>query len=248
MTRPSFKVLGVTLAIVLASSLFVSHAVADQPLAALPSVGASQGYAASQQFSMPGGMPPPGAGSNVKGGNKLPHDQTGTLTLTRAASDSVRVAASDGLDAFDQTLHADANGIIAQSSLANPFIDVFNTAAAMLAAAPASAQKNAKWNIKVAAPSWMSSMGMAVPKELSSVPVTITAVSVTTNAVTLHGEGKADQTMATGMGSQTIELSVATDCTIRSGNLKSCSRTTGISTTLASASYGFSETTSLTAK
>jgi hypothetical protein len=247
MRRPSFNVLGVALTIVLAGSFFVSRANADQSITPLPSVGSSQAYVASQQFPMPGGMLPPG-GSSAKGGGKLPHDQSGTLTLTRAASDSVRVAASDGLDNFDQSLHADANGTIAQSSPANPFVDVFDMVAVMLAAAPANLQKNATWNIKVAAPSWMNSMGMTVPKDLSSVPMTITAVSVAANAITLHGEGKATKTMPTGMGPETIAVSLSTDCTIGSGRLKSCSRTTGISTGIASGSYGFDETTTLTAK
>jgi len=189
-----------------------------------------------------------GGASSGKGAQSAMHDQSGTLTITRVANDSARLVASDGLDAFDQTLHVDARGAVAQPSPANPFIDILDTVAAVLAAAPASPQKGAAWSVNVAAPSWINNfMNGTLPKSLSSIPVSVSVVSVTSNTFSLHGEGKGELTMATGMGNQTNTISVALDCTLHSSQIKSCSRTS-LGLNLGPTNYGFGETTALAAK
>ena len=245
------SVLGIgrfTLVATLAAALAGLQALADASLSALPNVGASQALTASQRFSV-GGGPPMGGASSGKGAQNAIHDQSGTLTITRVASDSARLAASDGLDAFDQTLHVDARGAVAQPSPANPFIDALDTVAAVLAAAPSNPQKGAAWSASVTAPSWINNfMNGALPKSLSSIPVSVTVASVTGDTMNLRGEGKGEFTMATGMGNQTSTISVALDCTLRSSQVQSCSRTTSLGMNLGPTNYGFGETTTLAAK
>ncbi len=249
MRLSAFRTMGGAVTAALVVGFIGVQASADGPLSALPNVGASQTYSAAQQFSIPGGgFLPPGAAANGKGPVN-PHDQSGTLTITRVASDSIRVSASDGLDAFDQTLHVDAQGSVAQSSPANPFIDELDNVAAILAAAPSNQQKGATWSVKLPTPSWIAAfMPGSTPKEFSSVPVTVTVAAVTGDTTSLHGEGKVEVKVGTGLGTQTNRLSIAADCTLHSGHLKSCSRTTSFGYDLGASSMGFSETTTLTAK
>jgi hypothetical protein len=244
-----FSVLGrFTIVAALATGLAGLQALADGSLSALPNVGASQALNASQKFSV-GGGPPMGGASSGKGAQGALHDQSGTLTITRIANDSARLASSDGLDAFDQTLRVDARGAIAQPSPANPFIDALDTVTAVLAAAPANPQKAAAWSVSVTAPSWINSfMNGALPKSLSSIPVNVTVASATGDTLSLRGEGKGEFKMATGMGDQTNTISIALDCTLRSGQIKSCSRMTSLGLNLGPTNYGFGETTALAAK
>ena len=239
----------IVIAVVLAASSLVfarSQADADNAWSVLPDVGGSQSYAAVEHFSVPGGVALPGSGPNLHNGHKAPHEQSGTLTVTRLGADATRVEAKDGLDAFDQTLHTDAQESITQPSPGSPFVDLLENAAAIFSAAPAGAHQGAQWHATIAPPSWLSDNVNPLPKELSSIPLTLTVGSVTGNTVNVHGDGKSQYTPG---GEETISFSVAIDCTVRAGRFNSCTRSGVMGIAMRSgAAYDFTETTSLAPK
>ena len=228
-----------TLALALASSLVGLRALGDGSLSALPNVGASQVFNASQEFTI-----------GAKGVQGVPHNQSGTLTVMRVASDSARFSASDGLDAFDQMLHVDTKGTIAQSSPANTFVDALDTFAAAFAAAPANMQKGDKWSVTVASPSWINSYTKGtLPKFMSSIPLNIKVASVTADTAELVGIGEDAFTTTTGTGNQMNIITLDFECTLHSGQIKSCSRTTTLALNLKpNVPSGFGETTTLSTK
>lgn len=228
-----------TLALALASSLVGLRALGDGSLSALPNIGASQVFNVSQEFTI-----------GAKGVQGVPRNQSGTLTVMRAGSDSARFSTSDGLDAFDQTLHVDTRGTISQSSPANTFVDALDTFAAALAAAPANTQKGVKWKVTVAAPSWINSYTKGtLPKSMSSIPLHIKVASVTEDTVELVGIGEDAFTTVADTGYLMNIMTLNFECTLRSGRIKSCSRTTTLALNLRpNVASGFGETTTLSAK
>lgn len=227
-----------TLALALASSLVGLQALGAGSLSVLPNVGASQVFNASQEFTI-----------GAKGVQGVPHNQSGSLTVMRVAADSARFSASDGLDAFDQTLRVDARGTIAQSSPANIFVDALDTFAAALAAAPANMQKGVKWSVTVATPSWINPYTKGtLPKSMSSIPLNVKVVSVMADTAELVGVGSVSVLLTTDTA-QMDTMSMVFECTLRSGQIKSCSRTTTLALNLKpNVPSGFGETTTLTAK
>jgi len=244
----SRRTLGVTLTAVVVVSFFIRQAVADASLSALPSVGASQVFTATEQYTMNGMSIPPGPMPTLRGGGQAPHDQSGTLTVTRAVADSVHIAASDGLDTFDQTLQVDTQGSIAPPKPQYTFVELLSNVVAVLAAAPAPLQKNATWSVKLASPSWMSSGRSALPSQLSSVPATFKVISVTGNSVSVHGDGKFEQDAQTIRGTATSGWSASVDCTFTSGRIHMCSKTTTLGGGMPGTQLNLSDTVTLTAK
>jgi len=72
----SRQTLGVTLTVVVIVAFFIPQAVADASLSALPSVGASQVFSATEHYSMNGMSMPPGPLPTLKDGEQMPHDQS----------------------------------------------------------------------------------------------------------------------------------------------------------------------------
>lgn len=209
---------------------------ADTPQATLPDVGASQVFAASVHVKLPMALPP--GGENSKYPADLPHDQTGTFTVARTASDSVHLTAADGLDALDQTLHLDDRGSIAQSSPASSFIDALNYVAAVIASEPAGAQTAATWKVNVQV------AGMDHKSPSVSVPMSVELLSVADGVARIHAEGDSKSTIR----DSSIDTSLVIELTLKAGRVGSYTGTTtyGIATPMINLSMG--ETTSLTAK
>ena len=245
----SRQTLGVTLTVVVIVAFFIPQAVADASLSALPSVGASQVFSATEHYSMNGMSMPPGPLPTLKDGEQMPHDQSGTLTVTRAAADSVHIAASDGLDTFDQTPQVDAQGSIAPPKPQYTFVELLSNVAAVLAAAPAPLQKDATWSVKLTSPSWMSSGRLPLPSQISSVPAAFKVVSVTGNSVSVHGDGKFENNIQTIRGPATSGWSASIDCKFMSGRIHMCSKTTTLGAAIPGAQFiKMSDVVTLTAK
>lgn len=231
------------------AALAVTVASADQTNPALPAVGVTQSYAATQQYQSPGGYMPPGA-MQYKGVT-MPHDQSGTLMLNRTAPDQVHLTASGGLDAFDATQHVDNNGRVAQPSSPYPFIDLLNDVSAMMANAPASLQKDATWKATIDAPGWESVVvGGSMPKQMKSLDVTMRVVSVSGNTTQLHGDGKMVTTEHTISGDTSATIETTLDCTLVSGQMQRCAvvHSEGVSFAAMNVNMSIADTVTMTKK
>jgi hypothetical protein len=239
MRFPVFGIGRFAFALAMTSSLVGLHAQGASSLSALPHVGGTQVFNAMLEFTA------------AKGLQGIPHNQNGTLTVTRVADDSARFSASGGLDEFDQTLHVDGRGVVAQSSTANTFVDALDTVGVALAAAPANLQKDVKWSATVATPSWIKSYTKgALPESASSIPLNIKVDSVREDTVELSGVGANSFFTTAGAETRMNNIVIALDCTLHSGQLKSCTRTTDIALNLKLnvPGGGVLEKTTLTAK
>jgi hypothetical protein len=203
---------------------------ADGQLSALPSVGASRTYNASQEQAYLG-------------------SQGGTLTLARVDANSVHITAGGSLPAFDQTLGVDSGGSIAQPSPPDPFINLLNNLTAVLAAAPPGLQPKAQWSLKVQAPSWPSGRrAMSLPKDFATVPVTVTVTSVSGDIVSFHAQGKDEVDIMTVAGNSGTRESMTIDFELKSGQLQSCTQTTELAAGMLASPATLSQSASLTAK
>jgi hypothetical protein len=214
------RTVGFVLALAFVSAFICVRVLADGQLSALPNVGASQTYNASE---------------NAPVG---PWSQSGTLTIARVAEDSLHVSATNGLAALDQTLSVDPKGSVAQPSPPSPFIDLLDYVAAILAAAPPNVQKGAQWNVNVSALSpedTARESGVAAhgyTKHLKPFDIrmtlTITLASVSGDVMTFHGQGTVKQETATIAGASGEDIYNTIDFELKSGQLQSCTRTTQV--------------------
>jgi hypothetical protein len=233
--------------LVLLLALAARAAWADANPAVLPDPGSTRSFSASEQFESPGGFMPPGNAPTMKGVTR-PHSQSGTLTLNRVSNDSLHLTASDGLDAFDQTLHVDGRGIVDQSKPPYAFTDLLNSLSAMMAAAPAALQKDATWTTSIATPSWLSNVRGSMPKEMSEVTMTMKVAAVAGNTMLVHGDGKNEFKMATGMGAERSVIAMAIDCAFVSGQMRKCSRKTTMEMSVGAMDMTFGDNVELATK
>jgi hypothetical protein len=215
------------------------QALADANLSALPTVGSSQTYRASENGMM---------------------YQDGTLTISRVTTDSVHVTTSNGLPAFDQALSVDERGSMQQQpSAVSPFIDLLNYVAAILAAAPAGAREGAQWSVSLsgmspieAARQGFSAGTKYAAKNIKSVDIpivmSIKLVSVSGNVWTFHGEGSQEKYTSTIGGNMGESINTTIDFVIKSGVLQSGTRTTILGEGSENSPMKQSFVTSLTAK
>ena len=211
------------------------QASADGQLSVLPAVGASQVYSASL-------------------GEPYQNSATGTVTIARSASDSAHVTVADGLPPFDQTLSVTSQGSLVQPSPSNQFVDLLDTVATILAAAPSTAQKDTQWTVNLPSLGWMESgSGLSAQQakavgSVPPVPLTTKVVSASGDALTLHGEGTMKQEAMSSMGLMGSEITIVIDIEVKSGHLDSCSRTATESIITEGNARKIGQTISLTAK
>ena len=232
-------------AVAVFSALSVGAALADGNPSFLPDTGNTRSFNASEEYQSPGGFMPPGHSMTVKG-VVMPHSQMGTLTINRPAVDSVHITASEGLDAFDQTLHVDERGVVDQPKSPYPFADLLNSVTGMMASAPAGLQKDTTWDVTVSTPSWMSAMGMS--KEMSSIKTTAKVTAVAGNTMLVHADGKNEKDVSSVGGSQKAVIAVTVDCAFVSSQMQKCSRKTSMEVSLSSMDIIISDTVELNAK
>ena len=219
----------------------------DANPAILPDPGSTGSFTASEQYESPGGFMPIGTAPTVKG-VITPHNQSGTLTLNRASSDSLHLTASDGLDVFDETLHVDGRGVVDQPKPPYAFADLLNSLGVMMASAPAALQKDTSWTTSISTPSWISGAKGSMPKEMSEVAMTMKVAAVSGNTMLVHGDGKNEVKMATGMGAARSVIAMAIDCAFVSGHLRKCSRKTTMETSVGAMDMTIGDTVELVAK
>ncbi len=209
-------------------ALTARTAIADSNASVLPDSGSTRVFAATEQFESPGGAMPPASAQSFKG-VVMPHTQSGTLTLNRISSDSVRLTASDGLDPFDQTLHIDSRGAVEQPKPSYAFADFLNSVSTVMATAPQGLPKDANWNVTVSTPPWIGGFGGgSMPKQLTSIPMTMKVAAVSGNTTLVHGDGKNVLEMATGMGQQRSVVAMAMDCAFVADHVQKCTRKTSL--------------------
>ena len=219
-------------------AVLCSHALADGSLSALPGVGASQKYTASESTTM---------------------SQSGTLTVARIAVDSVHITTADGLPALDQSLSVNAQGTVTQPSPASPFIDLLNYIAAILAVAPTNPQKGVQWDAKLSAMTPIETAGesMAAGTPYASqkmpavnLPITIATKldSISGSTLKFHGEGQTKQYAATIAGNYGESITTTIDFVLKSGVMQSATRTTTLATGAEANPFNMSYVTSLNAK
>jgi len=200
----------VAASLVLMSVLASASALADGQLSALPDNGATFSYAATK--------------SSMQG-----QPLSGTLTLTRVDAGSVHVVEGDGLIPTDNTLAVDSQGSGAQPSPVDPFIDLLDNLAIILAAAPADLQQSSQWNVNLSPISFLQSEGNSkkhlIAPNFKYVTVTTNVVTIAGDDLTFHADGKNQSYLQTIGGPSGASESVTIDFELQSGHLKSCTQT-----------------------
>jgi hypothetical protein len=159
------------------------------------------------------GGSPSGAGSPGGAAPSFPHDESGTLMLSRTTGDSVRVTTSGDLDTLDASLAVDAVGAVSASSPPNKYIVAFDNANAIAMKQTASPKPGDTWD----ATAQIQTFG----GQQTAVPVAVKVVSVSDGLLTLAATGSASITVSTPRGDRPADLAIAIDMQVAAGTLRS---------------------------
>jgi hypothetical protein len=162
-----------------------------------------------------GGQASGGQGGPQGGGQqqRFPHDQSGTLTLKRTASNSVQVTTGGDLDTLDSALPINATGGIDAGDTPNQFVVAFDNAAALVTQAPAAPKVGDSWPATIQ----IVTMGSALPTQ----SVTVKAVGVNGANLTLQATGSGTITISTPRGDRPADVSATLNLTTAAGKIAS---------------------------
>jgi hypothetical protein len=252
-----------------ASATTTAAASAAPSTSLLPAVAASQAFAVATKVELPprggppgsgppgggppgggsaqggppdGGLPPGGGGppGGAAGPPGFPHDESGTLTLSRTAGGAVHVTANGDLDAVDASFEVDASGAVTSGSSPNRYVVAFDNATTIAAKQTAVPKAGDAWSATA------QILSFGGPQ--TAVPLAVKVVSVSDGVVTLAAMGKASITVSTPRGDRPADLAVDVDMQLASGKLRSYTQKLVQSVKTPRRTFTLGATTTLTSK
>jgi hypothetical protein len=165
-------------------------------------------------------------------------DQKGTLTLTRTSS-GITVTTNGKLDSFYSPLAITRQGTIDPGGPPERFIVAFDNAQALASGMHTQEPMSGTWNATL--------NFLLGPDTLQALPVSVQALSVSDNDVTMQGTGQGNFTLSSAMGDQPTSVNVTVNAEISAGELRAYTQKVAQTTNMHGRTETITTTTSLMA-